>query len=113
MRADITIEIVVVAEKLTGQSRVVYLCDCAPVDETMDMFVSDPGKLIALYHQDAYRDDTLRARRHQNAMTYPGDLHEKMILVGQVRRTLAIDHASHIEVSRAQLHLKNIPIDEI
>jgi hypothetical protein len=113
MRADITIEIVVVAEKLTGQSRVVYISDCAPADEAMDMFVSDPGKLIALYHQSAYRDDTLRARRHHNAMVYPGKLHEKMILVGQVRGKLIIDHASHIEVSRAQLHLTNIPIDEI
>lgn len=113
MRADIVIEIIVVAEKLTGQSRVVYISDCAPVDEAMDMFVSDPGKLIALYHQDAYRNDILRARRHQNAMLYPGAPHEKMILVGQVRGKLEIDHASHIEVSRAQLHLTNIPIDEI
>lgn len=114
MRADLTIEIVVVAERLTGQSRVVYVSDFAPVDQAMEMFVSDPGKLIALYHQDAYRNDILRARRHQNAMVYPGnDLHEKMILVGQVRGKLMIDHDSHIEVSRAQLHLTNIPVDEI
>jgi hypothetical protein len=113
MRADITIEIIVVAEKLTGQSRVVYVSECAPVGEAMEMFVSETGKLIALYHQDAYRNDTLRARRHQNAMVYPGMPHEKMILVGHVRGRLDIDHESHIEVSRAQLHLKNIPIDEI
>ncbi|MGZ3157576.1 MAG: hypothetical protein ACXU7D_09185 [Burkholderiaceae bacterium] len=113
MRADITIEIVVIAEKMTGQSRVVYISDCARADEAMDMFVSDPGKLIALYHQSAYRDDTLRARRHQNAMVYPGMPNEKMILVGQVRGKLTIDHDSHIEISRAQLHLTDIPIDEV
>lgn len=114
MRTDITIEIVVVAEKSTGQSRVIYISDFAPEGQAMDMFVSDPGKLIALYHQDAYRNDILRTRRHQGNMIYPDHARqEKMILVGQVRRKLDLDLDSHIEISRAMLHLNNIPIDEI
>lgn len=114
MRTDIAIEIVVVAEKSTGVSRVEYISDFLTGDQTMDIFVSDPGKLIALYRPQAYENPLLKTRRAENSMLYPGDgLQEKMILVGQVRGQLIMDLASHIEVSRAHLHLQNIPIDEV
>ena len=113
MHTDVTIEIVVVIEKATGRNRVVYLSNIAPAEQAMDLFVSETSRLIALYHQDAYNDDVLKARRTQNNMLYPGSTTEKMIFVGQVSRTLKYDLDSHIEVSRAQLHLKHIPIDEL
>ncbi len=113
MRIDILIEIVVMIEKSTGKNKVVYLSSIAPPEQSMDLFVSETHRQIALYHQDAYNDDILKARRNQNNMLYPGSATEKMIFVGQLSRTSKLDPAAYIEVSRAQLHLKHIPIDEL
>ena len=112
MRHDMKIEIVVLVEKASNQSRVVYFSEFAPADQPMDMYVSETGRLIALYHQEAYGNDTLRTRRDQNCMIYPGSLNEKMVRVGQLYGTLPAD-GSHAEVSRAPLNLKNIPVDEL
>ena len=113
MRSDILIEIVVMIEKATGKNKVVYLSSVAPAEQAMDLFVSETNRQIALYHQEAYEDDTLKARRNQNNMLYPGSTTERMIFVGQVVRALRFDPDLHFEVSRAQLHLKHIPIDEL
>jgi len=112
MRTDLTIEIVVLIEKATGRNKVVYLSDFAAADGALDLFVSETNRLIALYHQDAY-GDTLKARRNQNNMLYPGSDSERMIFVGQLLNALKFDSTTHIEVSRAQLHLKHIPVDEL
>ena len=113
MRTDIMIEIVVLIEKSTGKNKVAYLSSIAPLEQSMDLFVSETNRQIALYHQDAYNDDTLKARRNQNNMLYPGSTTEKMIFVGQLLHALKLDMSLYIEVSRAQLHLKHIPIDEL
>lgn len=111
MRTDVMIEIVVIVEKSSGTSKVIYLCDIAPADESMDIYVAELSKSIALYHHDSY-DDARRALRAQRRMTYPGGDGERLILVGQVRRTFAFDPVTHLELSRAQLRLKAIPLDE-
>ncbi|MDP9109446.1 MAG: hypothetical protein M3N23_10310 [Pseudomonadota bacterium] len=110
MRADVMIEIVVVLEKASGHSKVVYVCDIAPADAAMDMFVAESTQAIALYHHSSY-DAARQSMKLQGAMRYPGS-GEKMILVGQVRRYLQLDTATQLEVSRAPLRLKDIPIDE-
>ncbi|MEC5215345.1 hypothetical protein RCH09_000275 [Actimicrobium sp. GrIS 1.19] len=111
MRADVMIEIVVVVDKASGHSKVVYLCDIAPAGDSMDLFVAEDSKSIALYHHLRY-DDAGRDRRNRAAMTYPDGRGEKLILVGQVQRALQLDAATQIEVSRAHLRLKAIPVDE-
>ena len=113
MRTDILIEIVVIVEKATGKNKVVYLSSIATGSQPLDLFVSETNRHIALYHQEAYADDELRNRRARNAMLYPGGEGEKMILVGQVESALNFDPALYFELSRAQLHLKHIPIDEL
>lgn len=113
MRTDVVIEIVVLIEKSTGKNRVIYLSECAPADRALDLYVSESSRRIALYHQHAYDDDVLKARRNQNNMVYPGTTDEKMIFVGHVMNASRHDPATHLEVSRAPLHLKNIPIDEL
>jgi hypothetical protein len=113
MRTDLTIEIVVLIEKSTGKNRVVYLSDYARAEGALDLFVSESTRRIALCHQDAYDNDTLKARRNQNNMHYPGSDIERMIYVGQLLSSLKCDSTTHIEVSRAQLHLKQIPVDEL
>lgn len=113
MRIDILIEIVVMIEKSTGKNKVVYLSSIAPPEQGMDLFVSETNRHIALYHQDAYNDDILKARRNQNNMLYPGSTTERMIFVGQLVHAMKLDMNLYLEVSRAQLHLKHIPIDEL
>ena len=113
MRTDIMIEIVVMIEKSTGKNKVIYLSSIAPLEQCMDLFVSETSRQIALYHQEAYNDDILKARRNQNNMLYPGSTTERMIFVGHLAHALKFDPDSYIEVSRAQLHLKHIPIDEL
>jgi hypothetical protein len=112
MRQDVTIEIVVILEKPAGLSKVVYCSSVVPAGQTMDLYVSEIKKSIALYHPEAYENDILRTRRAQNSMTYPGT-QEKMLHVGQVTTSLSLNPQSHMEVCRAQLHLTGIPIDEL
>ena len=111
MHKDVMIEIVVVADKAGGNSKVVYLYEDAPSDDAMDIYVSEVSKSIALYRESSY-DRTRLALRNNQQMTFPGNPGEKLILVGQVRRTLDYDPATQLEVSRAPLRLKAIPIDE-
>lgn len=112
MRTDLTIEIVVLEEKNSGDSKVFYCSDFAPVGQALDMYVSEQECSIALYHQAAYADPVLGERHSRKAMSYPGRPAEKMVLVGQVYGALPVDPASHVEVSRAHLKLKAIPVDE-
>ena len=111
MRIDVMIEIVVIVEKSSGNTTVVYLCGIAPADDSMDIYVAETSKSIALYHHDGY-DNARRDLRTRGRMTYPDGKREKLILVGQVRRSLQLDPATHLEVSRAHLRLKAIPLDE-
>lgn len=111
MYVDLVIEIVVLAEKASGASKVFYCSDFAPEGQALDMYVSEQERAIALYHPAAYADPVLGERHRRQAMTYPGRPQEKMLLVGQVRGAVVIDD-EHIEVSRAPLHLKSIPVDE-
>ncbi|CAN5136273.1 hypothetical protein BH11PSE11_BH11PSE11_05130 [soil metagenome] len=111
MRTDLTIEIVVLIEKASGRNQVVYLSNLAEVDPALDLYVSEVNRHIALYHRDGDQDDQQTPRRSQSGLFYPGST-EKMMYVGELRSKLDFDAESHVEVSRAQLHLKNIPIDE-
>ena len=111
MHVDVMIEIVVVAEKASGNSRVNYLSEIVSVDYVMDIYVSENSKSIALYHQSSY-DARRRTLRDNQEMTYPDAAREKLILVGQVARSLQIDPVTQLEVSRAPLRLKAIPLDE-
>lgn len=111
MRIDIMIEIVVTVAKSTGDSTVNYLSDIAPIDDSMDIYVAEVSKSIALYHHAGY-NEARRAMRDARQTISPQHPAEKMILVGQVRRALSFDPATHVEVSRAQLRLKDIPLDE-
>jgi hypothetical protein len=111
MHVDVMIEIVVVADKTSGNSRVNYLSDIVSADDAMDIYVSETSKSIALYHHSSY-DAARRLLRDTQQMQYPDATHEKLILVGQVARALQIDAATQLEVSRAPLRLKAIPLDE-
>lgn len=113
MRKDLEIDIVVLVEKATGVSKVVYCSDVVQEGQTMDLYVSELNKSIALFHHEAYADPVLQERREQHNMLYPGSKNnEKIILVGQLCGALHLDPGTYIEISRAALHLKNIPIDE-
>ena len=112
MHIDLTIEIVVLEEKSSGDSKVFYCSDFAPVGQSLDLYVSEQECSIALYHPAAYDDPVLKERLSRKAMTYPGRPQEKMVLVGHVHGALPVDPASHVEVSRAHLSLKAIPVDE-
>ena len=111
MHIDVMIEIVVVVDKASGNSRVNYLSEIAPADDTLDIYVSETSKSIALYHQASY-DAERRLLRDTQSMRYPDAAREKLILVGQIARNLQIDPINQIEVSRAPLRLKAIPLDE-
>lgn len=112
MYTDLIIEVVVLAEKQGGASKIVYRSDFVPVGQTMDLYVSEESRLIALYHHAAYADPVLAERHRTNQMVYPGRAHEKLILVGRVHGTIEGDAQMQVEVSRAPLRLKAIPVDE-
>ena len=111
MHIDVMIEIVVVVDKASGNSRVNYLSEIAMADDPLDIYVSETSKAIALYHHSSY-DAARKALRETQAMVYPDPAHEKLILVGQVARSLQLDPVNQLEVSRAPLRLKAIPLDE-
>ena len=111
MHVDVMIEIVVVADKTSGNSHVNYLSEIVSDDDAIDIYVSETSKSIALYHQSSYKA-ARRVLHDTQQMTYPDGAREKLILVGQVARSLQIDPATQLEVSRAPLRLKAIPLDE-
>ena len=111
MHIDVMIEIVVVVDKSTGNSRVNYLSEIAAAGDVLDIYVSETSKSIALYHHAGY-DAARRVLRDTQCMTYPDAGREKLILVGQVAHRLQIDAQNQLEVSRAPLRLKAIPLDE-
>lgn len=112
VRTDVKIDVVVLAEKSTGKTKVVFESNFAPADQAMDLFASQPGKSFALYHQDAYYDKTLESRRKTNNMLMPGQPTERLILVAGVLGGPSYNQNEYIELSRCTMNLKNVPIDE-
>lgn len=112
MHTDLTIEIIVLVHKQSGESKVVYRSDFAPTDQALDMYVAEQSRAIALYHQAAYADPVLAERLQSKTMSYPGRPNERLILVGQLQGALHPESTTHVELSRAPLHLKAIPVDE-
>jgi hypothetical protein len=111
LRADVKIEVVVLVEKATGKTKVVFESSSAPADQAMDFFVSWSGKDFALYHQDAYYDKTLE-NRYKTNMLVPGKPTERLIFVGSVLGGLSYNQNEYIELNRSAIDLKNVPIDE-
>ncbi len=112
MHTDLTIEIIVLVDKESGASKVVYRSDFAPTAQPLDLYVAEKSRAIALYHQAAYADPVLAERLRNASMVYPGQPDERLILVGQLQGDLQPDVLTHVELSRAPLHLKGIPVDE-
>jgi hypothetical protein len=112
MHADVNIEVVVLLEKATGETKVFFLSTFAPGDQAMELFVSQSGHAFALYHMDAYSDKTLKNRRNTNNMLLPGQPTERLTLAGQVWHKSAYNAGDYIELSRSSLNLRNVPVDE-
>jgi len=112
MRTDLTLEVVILIAKATKRTHVVYLSDAAPSNNAMELFVSESGKLFALYSQEAYYDATLRELRNEDRLTAPGPSREQLVLLGSVWRAPPFDSSSHLEIARSTLHLKDVAVDE-
>ncbi len=110
--ATLTIDLVGVYDKSSHEIKVFYLSEIADANCPLEWWLSDDGQHSALFHQDAYYDESLRNRRQQNMMICPQDKTQRLHLIGQIHQQIDLEPTSFVELFRNRIILPSTSVDE-
>lgn len=112
MIIDLKIEVVVLFSISKKQIEVVFLSPIAGANQSAELWRSQDSGDYALYHQDAYYNSAIAARRAQGKMSHPKKRNELMLLIGNVWGAPTWSSDDVWELARSGYVLPNVAVDE-
>jgi hypothetical protein len=112
MIIDLKIEVVVLFSISKKQIEVVFLSPIAGPNQSAELWRSQNSGDYALYHQDAYYNGGLAARRAQGKMCHPKKRNELIFLIGNVWGAPTWSSDDTWEIARSESILPDVAVDE-
>lgn len=112
MIIDLSIEVVVLGSNHQERLEVVLLSSIAGANQSAELWRAQESGAYALYHQDAYYNDTLMTSRAAGKMRHPKHRHELMTLVGNVWGSQTWSSEDSWELTRTTVTLHDVSVDE-
>jgi hypothetical protein len=109
---DLHIEVVILGSNSREQLEVVLISPIAGANQSAELWRAQESGAYALYHQDAYYNDTLMTSRAAGRMRHPRHKHELMTLVGNVWGSETWSSEDSWELARMSVTLHSVSVDE-
>ena len=113
MITQLALDVVVLFSKAKSELEVVLVSSIAGASQSAELWRGRDTGAYALYHQDAYYNESLAARRAHGRMHHPQHKSDLMVLIGNVwgARTWSPDDTW--EIVRSSIVLPDVCIDEL